>query len=166
MVQTSENWWKAAQMLRHVRSQEEMDLARRELSSVFKIHNPLNGRRLAFDLRWAFFNVYSRFFFGLPQDFNPFLPGLEVKYALEEASRLDSRVVYLGYEIDENTNTRLYHETRNSVLKALVNSWKFSTNVKYSTELTDIQSQINNYGLKKFLESSCDQFFINWYEKK
>ena len=33
---------------------------------------------------------------GFPLSFNPFVPGLEIKYAIEEARKVNSKIVYLG----------------------------------------------------------------------
>ena len=93
-------------------------------------------------------------------EYNPFTPGLEVKYTIEEANKLNANVVYLGYELDQLTKEKLYHETRFSILKTVM----AMTTLKgtYGREFTDYYTQITNYGTKKFIESSCDQYFINW----
>ncbi len=161
-VQTDENWWKYAQFLRHVKSQEEMNLAVKDLQETFEFPTTLNLRNLAFKSRWAFFLFFSKFLFGLPKEYNPFAPGLEVKYALEEANSLNSQIVYLGYEFDDSTMKRFFHENRYTVVKTLINSLKFYNNVNYNEEYSEFKKQLNQYGLKKFLESSCDQYFINW----
>jgi hypothetical protein len=162
-VQTESKWWQAAQYLKHVKSQEEMNLALKELNSIMKVSFSLNGRRVAHDLRWLFFVFYSKFFFNLPYEFNPFAPGLEVKYALEEATNLNSKIVFMGYEFDENTTRRFYHENRNTILKSTINSFNFFRNLNWGNEYVEYKNQVNKYGLKSFLESSCDQYFINWY---
>jgi hypothetical protein len=161
-VQSDENWWKAAQFLGHVKSQDEMNLAKKELSSVFKDQMAFNGRRLAYDVRRAFLSLWSKLLFGVNLEFNPFLPGLEVKYALEEATKLNSNIVFLGYEFDKKTNARLHHENRNTILKSIVNSIKLYSGTAYSIEMREMRDQLHSYGIKKFLESSCDQYFINW----
>lgn len=93
-------------------------------------------------------------------DYNPFLPGLEVKYSLEEASKLNANIVFLDYEIDSLTKSKFYHENRNGVLKTVLNMLRMKAT--YGRELIDYHAQIKNYGIKKFVESSCDQYFINW----
>lgn len=93
-------------------------------------------------------------------DYNPFLPGLEVKYALEEANKNNSNIVFLDYELDRLTRNKIYHENRYSVLKGVMNMIRLKTT--YLREYLDYYTQITNYGHKKFIESSCDQYFINW----
>jgi len=86
---------------------------------------------------------------------------LEVKYAIEESLKLNANVEFLGYELDPLTRNLFLHENRSGVLKTLINMLRIKTT--YGRELLDHDSQIKNYGLKKFVESSCDQYFINWY---
>lgn len=74
--------------------------------------------------------------------------------------KLNAKVEFLGYEIDPLSRNLFLHENRNGVLKTLVNMAKVKTT--YGRELIDYHTQIKNYGLKKFVESSCDQYFINW----
>lgn len=161
-VQTSKDWWKGAQMLNHVKSQDEMELADKELSQTHQEQLGLNGRILAYKLRMFFFNIFSKFLFAIPQDFNPFQPGLEVKFALEEAHKNGSKTVFLGPEFDKNTKARLYHETRFTLFKSILNAWRMYGGTAYVIELREMRDQINSHGIKKFLESSCDQYFINW----
>lgn len=161
-IQTEEKWWKAAQLLSHVKSSQEMQLAQPELSSLFNQSYGLNGRRIAFDLRTNFAKYFTRLILGVPLNYNPFLPSLEMKYALEEATKLDTKIIYLGYEFDRTTMDRLYHENRNTILKTLYRTVKLFTKKPYCYEITDTIDQATLYGLNKFLESSCDQYFINW----
>lgn len=135
----------------------------KDLQASFKTKFSPNLRTYAYNIRWAYFVLFSKLFFGLPYEYNPFAPGLEVKYALEEATSLDSKIVYLGYEFDQSTAMRFYHENRYTIMKTLINNWKFFNQVNYADEYWEFKEQLNNHGLKKFLESSCDQYFINWY---
>lgn len=98
---------------------------------------------------------------ALPHCYNPFTPGLEVKYALEEATKLDSKLVFLGYEFDEFTWSNFYHENRYTLYKTLYKILN-KRSMQYDVEMSELQSQIHSYGLKKFIESSCDQYTINW----
>lgn len=139
-----------------------MNLAKPQLASLFKQKYGLNGKRLAFDLRWMFFCFYSKLLFHAPLEFNPFHPGLEMKFALEEATKANSNVVFLGYEFNRKTIDRMYHENRYTVVKALYNTLKLASNMNYSIEMKEYCDQVNSYGIKKFLESSCDQYFVNW----
>lgn len=162
-VQTNEEWWRGAQLLGHVKSQEEMDIASKDLNETLKVKHPKMAKKFAFDLRWNLFKACAGMVYKLPYDFNPFAPGLEVKYALEEANKINSKVVFLGSEIDVKTSTRFYHETRYTLLKFLKNYYQIFNNRLYGVEFTEWQRQINTYGIRKFLESSFDQYSVNWY---
>ncbi len=142
-----------------------MDLSVKELNSVFKQTTPFSEKRAVFSLRWRLFKFLSKKLFGLPYDFNPFAPGLEVKYALEEAEKLNAKIVYLGYEIDNATHVRLEHENRNTLVRFIVNCYKLYKNRLYDIEMGEFQSQISQYGVRKYLESSCDQYTMNWMIK-
>jgi pheromone shutdown protein TraB len=92
--------------------------------------------------------------------FNPVMPGLEVKFAIEEANKAGSKVIFLGYEVDDNTVTRLYNDNRNTIFTTLWNFMKL--NKKYIRELTNNNQTISQHGIKKFIESNCDRFTMNW----
>jgi len=49
---------------------------------------------------------------AFPSDFHPFIPGLEIKYAIEEANKLKVPVVLGGLEIDDVTLAALKVEPR------------------------------------------------------
>ena len=116
-----------------------MDLASKELSHAFDYDFPLNSRKIVHKLKWVIFNAMWKFAYALPMEYNPFTPGLEVKYAIEEANKLNSKVVYLDYELDRLTKNKLYHETRFSILKTLMNMMRFKTT--YQRELNDYYIQ-------------------------
>lgn len=159
-VQTNESWWKAVQHLEYVKSQDEMDKAGRHLNQLAGVPSALKGLK---GLRFQLFNIYLKFQFNLPLDYNPFLPGLEVKYALEEASKLKSNIVFLGSEIDEVTANRIIHDKRTTVIKTLVNS--FFQKTSYKQELFEDSSIILNKGFRSYCESSMDARQINWFIK-
>lgn len=86
-----------------------------------------------------------------------------MKYALEEAKKLDAKVVYLGHELDQRTWVRLHHENRYTLAKYLKN-FIFQLPINYYYELYEFKSQLHK-GVNHFVESSCDQYLINWYIK-
>lgn len=64
---------------------------------------------------WFRFYTYCamfKFHFQIPQNFTFMKPGLEVKYACEEAVKSGAKLEFLGPELDQVTWERLYHETR------------------------------------------------------
>jgi hypothetical protein len=159
-VQTNECWWKAAKNLEYVKSQDEMDKAGRHLNKLAGVPCSLKGYQ---GVRFQLFNLFLKYKFNLPIEYNPFLPGLEVKYALEEASKLNSKIVFLGSEFDETTAGRILHDKRTTILKILVNSFKQRTT--YKQEAFEDASIILNKGFKSYCESSMDARQVNWFIK-
>jgi hypothetical protein len=154
--------------LRYVKTQDEMSLARKELEETSYYYFPPNLRKLLFHSRWIMFKALFKMLYGilnnnlaLPHEFTPILPGLEVKYALEEAEKLNAKIVFLGHEMNEATWNRLYHENRNTLLRFLINAIK--TNINYRLELTEFRNQIQN-GHVNYVESTCDEYQMNWYK--
>jgi hypothetical protein len=137
-----------------------MNKAKRELETAFKYKLPSGIKTTLHGIRWKIFNLLFKNVYGLPLDYNPVSPGLEVKYALEEAEKAGSKVVYLGYEIDENTTSRLYHENRYTIFKTIFKFLKL--NKKYLNEIFNVNANVQQYGLKKYIESCCDQYTMNW----
>ena len=114
-VQTNEKWWDTAKLLQYVDSQEE-----------FKNYNSILDKYSNFDqisfyqsnrmgVFWFRFYTYCAMFklhFKIPSNFTFLSPGLETKFALEEAEKVGAKKYFLGTEFDGVTWQRLYHETR------------------------------------------------------
>jgi len=104
MVQTNAEWWNTAQMLQFVDSQEEFNsygkyLDKYSLFNSFSMWNP--GRAFIF---WGRFYMYSALFnnhYKIP--FNFLRPGLEIKYACDEATNVGSKTYFLGAEFNGET---------------------------------------------------------------
>jgi hypothetical protein len=106
-------------MLKYVDSQEEFNTYAKE----FKGHDNtgwieyyLNMRKAIFLSRLYIYYWLFQFHFRLGHDFDCTLPGLEIKYACEEAEKLGAKLHFLGPEMDRPTWSRLYHETRMNVI--------------------------------------------------
>lgn len=112
-------------------------------------------------LKFHVFNFFYKFTVGLPIEYNPFVPGLEVKYALEEAEKLNAKIVYLGTEFNEATKLRLFHEKRTSILKGLLNM--FNLPIRYQFEIVDLRAKISNSNLESFIESNADSKQVSWF---
>ena len=159
-VQTNAKRWEAVKHLEYVKSQDEMDKASSHLNQLAGLPKSLKG--LA-GLRFQLFNIFMKAKFQLPIDYNPFLPGLEVKYALEEANKLNSKLVFLGSEFDETTTGRIIHDKRTTIMKLLINN--FFQRVAYKHEAFEDGSIILNKGFRSYCESSMDARQVNWFIK-
>lgn len=67
------SWCNAARKLRYVKSQEEMDLAKKDLESTYSYKFDSNSRKLAFYARWHLSRMVFKFLFGIFQFIKQFL---------------------------------------------------------------------------------------------
>lgn len=76
----------------------------------------------------------------LGNDFNIFSPGLEVKYAIEEALQHNSQIHYGGLAIDGSDLQSLKVETRISPFSVLYQHLRLATFGHYSREIRDFRN--------------------------
>ena len=57
-------WWRGASLLPHVKSQEEFELANKELKKSFEYKFPLNTRTVINNTRYVLFNSIWKYIFG------------------------------------------------------------------------------------------------------
>lgn len=76
-------------------------------------------------------NFLMRSFFRTWYRFD--LPGLEVKYACEAATKVGAKIEFMGAELDSNTSKRLSHETRMTLVDYLSKRWMWRSS-KYIKE--------------------------------
>lgn len=157
-VQASESWWNKAKLLSYVKSQQEMSKADSTLNTPIYMQGTIG-----FKIRFALFNAISKLLYGLPMEYNPFLPGLEVKYALEEAVKNNTKIVFLGEELNLDTRNMLVHEKRNTVFSLIRNYFRLPQS--YKTELLEMRMVLKERGMNNFVESSMDARQMNWFIK-
>lgn len=157
-VQSNEQWWKGAQLLEYVKSQEEMDKANEELSKVTGVPKSFKG---LLGLRFQAFNAAFKSVLGLPICYNPYLPGLEMKYACEEAQKCGSKIVFLGSEFDDWTLNAIRHEKRFTLLKFILRIFRLKAS--YQNEGGELKIRITERGINNFIESSYDSKNNNWF---
>lgn len=118
-------------------------------------------------VKFHFSNLVLKGLLGFPVEFNPFRPGLEMKYAIEEAEKLNSKVIFMGNEFDSTTVNRFHHEKRHTLLKALSSILRLSTS--YKSELFHMKAQLSQYQVKQYIESTTDSkqmaYFISILDK-
>ena len=104
MVQTNEQWWNTAKLLQYVDSQEEFSHYNKYLDqyTTFKSFNMWkeNSRSLLFWFRLYSYSAMFQFHFKIPRNYTFLKPGLEIKFACEEAERAGARIHFLGPEFD------------------------------------------------------------------
>jgi len=95
LVQTNQKWWN---MARHVNAttQKQMDTFTYDFQKCFPNHRHNNFRGLMFKARLYSWLWSSQLCMAFPDDFHPFTPGLEMKYAIEEANNHNANVHFAG----------------------------------------------------------------------
>ena len=80
--------------------------------------------------------------FMIPGDFVAFRPGIEIKFACEEAQRLGCKTYFMGAELDQNTWGRLLHETRASIIEYFYRKICYIGHIHWTREREDIISRL------------------------
>ena len=178
-LQTNSNW---AQIVKSLKAdtQSDLNLNNALLRSAFSIDHPNNFRGLVFKARlfsWlAFMNfIKGNFFFylnyflniylkGFPSDFHPFIPGLEMKFALEGAEKLNSKIILGGLELDETTLFALLTEKRMDFIFTYLNSLFSLHNKLWKNEYQDHYKILHTHGGEAFAEN-MDRSRLNWFVK-
>lgn len=125
----------------------------------FNMWNPT--RALGF---WTRFYMYAGLFnrhYSIP--FNFVRPGLEIKYACEEANKGGSKLYFLGPEFNQLTWQRLVHETRTTVLSYFWRYIQFAGHYHWYEEREGNINKMHNSEASQFTEQCADPHLINWY---
>lgn len=147
LVQTNEKWWETAKLLQYVDSQGEFAQYNKHLDKYtqfesFNIWHPTRA-----PLFWFKFYAYSlmfKFHFKIPQNFTFLKPGLETKFALEEAEKIGAKTYFLGAEFNEDTWNRLYHEKRMNFTSYLWARLSMSGNQFWGMERAETTARLHN----------------------
>lgn len=162
-IQTSEEWWKIAKHLTFVKSQQEMTKAHEQtsLKKLGGVPAELCKKPSLAMLKFHIFNFFFKRNMALPIEYNPFVPGLEIKYTLEEAEKLNAKIVYLGTEFNEATKNRFFHEKRTTILKAIINTFRLPK--RYQFEIIDFSAKLSNSNIETFIEGNADSKQVSWF---
>jgi len=166
MVQTNEKWWDVAKMLQYVDSQQEFQNYHTHLDKYtswesFNMWHPTRNM-----LFWARFYMYSamfKFHYKIPANFTFLKPGLETKFALEEAEKSGAKTYFMGPELDQKSWGRLIHETRMNVPHYIYKRLAYQGNVFWNFEREETYQKLSNSEPSQFAEKVLDQNLINWY---
>jgi len=90
-------------------------------------------------------------------------PGLEIKFALEEAEKAGAKTYFLGPEFDQKTWARLYHETRMNIPHYLYKRFQYYGFINYTMERHENTIRLHNSEPSQWAEKCLDQHLINWY---
>jgi len=95
LVQTNEAWWDTARFV-NATSQKQMDEMNDEFTKAVDLKHETTARGLIFQMRLYAWLKAAELCMGFPQDFHPFTPGLEVKYAIEGAINNGADINFAG----------------------------------------------------------------------
>jgi pheromone shutdown protein TraB len=163
IVQSNDSWWNLVRDMKYVDNQEEFDEYNDELEKFQFIKTPeeyygVNKTKAILQTGAAVKRINTTF--GVNYDFH--LPGLEVKYACDEAEALGARLLFAGHEFDQVTWERLIHEKRiNLRLNNIVN--KIQLGKRWRKELYDNIIKIETNSSSQFVEKALDQEMVAWY---
>jgi len=105
----------------------------------------------------------ARISMAFPDDFTPFIPGLEMKYALEEAEKNNTHVHFAGMAITDSTIQSLRAETRMNFLSLIYRfNWKTRQIRHWRSEWVDEMAMLSNHGGEGYSEI-VDDFRANWW---
>lgn len=93
-VQTTPNWWKLAKEI-DITTQSEFTKISDYMPKTTK-YIPNNPRGFLAKIRLGLWLFTVRMMMNLPNDFTPFVPGLEVKYAVQEAEKAGAEIYFAG----------------------------------------------------------------------
>ena len=147
MVMADPQWWDTAKLLQYVDSQEEFSHYNKHLD---KYSGPTSffywypQRANFFKAKWysclAMFNLHYR----IPSHWGFYKPGLEIKFALEEAEKLGSNIYFMGPMLNANSWNRLRHETRLWFTHYLYKRVEYYGNMFWAHERSEMNARVQN----------------------
>lgn len=166
MVQTNEQWWQTAKLLQYVDSQQEFSEYNKDMDKYSSMSNIYMWDSFRQWLFWGRFKVYSALFnfhFRIPMNYTFLKPGLEVKYACEEAEKLGAKTYFLGTEFNQDTYQRLFHETRMTIPHYLYKRIQKFGFMFYKHEKNEATYRMQNSEPSQFTEKCLDPYMVNWF---
>lgn len=164
MVMASNEWWNTTKLMDTNDSQ--IEFTNYNLSFLNKFHeykvDHSAFRGTVFAIRFSMFSLALRYLYKIQDHFEFYLPGLEIKYACEEAEKLGADLQFLGPELDNTTWHRLYHETRLNIPKMLFNRWRNSGG-RWSSEFRTNNEKLQLTNPSTYVENCVDEYLMNWY---
>lgn len=166
MVMASQQWWDSASLIEGVHSQEDFDNYNKMCLSNEDDFNLDTSwyRGFVFLARMYMLSQSLRWTYRPGSHFSFYYPGLEIKYACEEAEKLGADLHFLGSELNNITWNRLYHETRFNLPAMMFRRWQ-QAGTRWTSEAKTNQRKMHLTTPSQFVETCCDEYLINWYIK-
>ncbi len=166
LVQSSQDWWKTARLLKYVESQEEFDTYQKHFDHIdnFGTERISNIRKIAFWPRiWAL-NKMINWQFKWGKQNKPWKEGFEVKEACQAAEATGAKLEFLGSELNWETRQAIAHETRFNLPQYMLRWYHHRFN-RWDWEHHVNKRKISENGWKVYTEACMDQYQMNWYIK-
>ena len=166
MVMTSPEWWDSARLIEGVHSQEDFDMYYNEvLKNIDDFDVDTSWfRGSVFWIRILLMKIFLKMTYLPGSHFRFYEPGLEIKYACEEAEKLGAELHFLGAEMNNITWHRLYHDTKFTILSTIKRMNEFGGS-RWAVEAMDNLKKMQMTTPSQFTEVCCDSYTINWYIK-
>ena len=164
LVQTNKCWWSIAKELDAV-TQQQMNRFHQDFETTVPLEYHTHFRGAMFKARLYTWLKTAEMVIPCPEDFNPFMPGLEMKYAIEEALKSNSHLHFAGMEINGSTLDGLAHEKRLNFVSFLYRWWFKNTSLAHwRREIDDELAMLNVSGGEAYAEC-IDDFRASWWIK-
>ena len=164
MVMTSPQWWESARLIEGVHSQEGFNKYHNEiLKDIDHFEVDTSGfRGVVFNARMRLIKLALTLSYRTGSHFKFYVPGLEMKYACEEAEKLGVDLHFMGPELNNITWHRLYHEHRLNLPYMLFKLWEYGGTRWHSEHNQQIQ-KLQLTTPSSYVETCCDSYHLNWY---
>ncbi|EGR31941.1 hypothetical protein IMG5_099690 [Ichthyophthirius multifiliis] len=163
-VQTNKEWWNMAKNVQNVKCQQELNLYNASFKKAFNWNLDNSIRNIIFKSKFYSWLLVINWFKATPNDFHPFVPGLEMKFAIEEAQKLQIPVTLGGLAIDDVSIQALKNEPRMDPLSQLYYGFTCLHNSFWKREHYDNYNVLDVQGGETFAES-LDRYRLNWFVK-
>jgi hypothetical protein len=165
-VHTSDKWYQRASTV-NVENQEQFNRLQSGFSDLIYTraqHYPLHMRGLYFRFRLMTWMLYMNYFLNLPQDFNPWRPGVEMLWAIKAAEKTGAKVKYLGSMFNRFTVASLAQENKFSFVGPLFRLLRGHRHATWRSEADDQWQVLRTVGGVAFSEN-LDNYGVNWFVK-
>jgi len=115
---------------------------------------------------WLRFYPYAwlwNYHMKFPETYTFTKPGVEIKYALEEAEKCGANIYFLGAEFNQLTWRRLLHETRMNFLHYFYKRLEYAGFTHWEMERLGQYTQTHVSEPHQYAEMNLDSYQINWY---
>jgi len=164
LVQTSKEWAERVSNV-DVKNQAELTALNGDFKDLIfdnKAQNNFRGLYFKFNF-WAFLGV-TQSYLQFPSSFHPFYPGIEIKWAIDAAKELGTKIEYQGVEFKDVTMIGLENDTTVHPLNTILNIFKMRKEDRIRLEL-QAQSKLLALREQEGYAESIDTAQAYWWTR-